>query len=71
MNQGWNPNQPTAYTPAPAQAGPPGQPDPGTAPAWAPPKPVTPLWANGNPQVWDEGWQHWGVWINDVFVPTY
>ncbi|CAN5617657.1 hypothetical protein BH09ACT7_BH09ACT7_53350 [soil metagenome] len=50
---------------------PPAGPDAGQPPAWAPPKPVPPLWANGAPQVWDEGWQHWGVWLNGVFVPTY
>jgi hypothetical protein len=32
---------------------------------------VDPSWANGNKQVWDKGWTHWGVWINDVFIPTY
>ena len=46
-------------------------PDPGSPPAWAPPQPVPPSWAAGNKQVWDDGWQHWGVWINGVFVPTY
>lgn len=56
------------WTPPPA---PPAGPHTGTPPAWAPPKPVDPLWAQGNPQVWDEGWQHWGVWVNGVFVPTY
>lgn len=30
-----------------------------------------PAWAMGNPQVWDDGWQHWGVWKNGVFIPTY
>lgn len=50
---------------------PPAAPNPGSAPSWAPPKPVDPMWANGNPQVWDEGWNHWGVWLNGVFVPTY
>jgi hypothetical protein len=58
--------------PAPGQpALPPAGPDAGTPPAWAPPKPVDPAWAAGNKQVWDEGWNHWGVWINGVFVPTY
>ena len=56
------------WTPPPV---PPAGPDAGTAPASAPPKPVDPAWAAGNPQVWDEGWQHWGVWLNGVFVPTY
>ncbi|MEW5809991.1 MAG: hypothetical protein AB1925_11085 [Actinomycetota bacterium] len=56
------------WTPPPA---PPAGPNVGTAPASAPPKPVDPTWAAGNPQVWDEGWQHWGVWLNGVFVPTY
>ncbi|MBV5243666.1 MULTISPECIES: hypothetical protein [Mycolicibacterium] len=56
------------WTPPPA---PPAGPNVGQAPAGAPPKPVDPLWANGQPQVWDEGWQHWGVWLNGVFVPTY
>ena len=50
---------------------PPAGPNPGSAPAWAPPKPVEPLWANGAQQVWDEGWNHWGVWMNGVFIPTY
>lgn len=50
---------------------PPAGPNTGTAPASAPPKPVDPVWAAGQPQVWDEGWQHWGVWLNGVFVPTY
>ncbi|MGE0216877.1 hypothetical protein [Mycolicibacterium sp.] len=50
---------------------PPAGPNTGQAPAWAPPQPVPPLWAQGNPQVWDEGWQHWGVWLNGVFIPTY
>ncbi|MFS0896393.1 hypothetical protein [Mycolicibacterium litorale] len=31
----------------------------------------SPAWANGNPQVWDQGWQRWGVWLNGVFVPTF
>lgn len=63
---GWTP------PPGPAQpALPPAGPDAGTPPAWAPPKPVDPTWAAGNKQVWDEGWNHWGVWINGVFVPTY
>ena len=56
------------WTPPPV---PPAGPNVGTAPAGAPPKPVDPVWANGQPQVWDEGWQHWGVWLNGVFVPTY
>ncbi len=43
----------------------------GLTPAWAPPKPVDPLWANGSQQVWDAGWQHWGVWMNGVFIPTF
>ncbi|MCV7015271.1 hypothetical protein [Mycolicibacterium madagascariense] len=64
-----------AAAPAPGQPGapvlPPAGPDAGTPPAWAPPKPVDPVWANGQPQVWDEGWNHWGVWENGVFVPTY
>jgi hypothetical protein len=50
---------------------PPAGPDASAPPAWAPPQPVAPLWANGSPQVWDAGWQHWGVWLNGVFVPTY
>jgi hypothetical protein len=28
-------------------------------------------WANGNQEVSDQGWQHWGVWINGVFVPQW
>jgi hypothetical protein len=31
----------------------------------------SPSWANGNQEVWDQGWQHWGVWINGVFVPRW
>ncbi|HZQ31787.1 MAG TPA: hypothetical protein VFB19_08640 [Mycobacterium sp.] len=50
---------------------PPAGPSPGSPPAWAPPKPVEPSWANGAQEVWDQGWQHWGVWMNGVFVPTY
>ncbi|SDD67587.1 hypothetical protein SAMN04488581_2797 [Mycolicibacterium neoaurum] len=57
--------------PHPMPPAPPAGPSVGTAPAWAPPKPVDPAWAQGNPQVWDSGWNHWGVWINGVFVPTY
>ena len=57
--------------PAPMPPVPPAGPSVGTAPAWAPPKPMDPAWAQGNPQVWDAGWNHWGVWINNVFVPTY
>lgn len=49
----------------------PAGPNAGTPPAWAPPKPVDPLWANGQQQVWDEGWNHWGVWVNGAFVPTF
>jgi hypothetical protein len=49
----------------------PAEPTPGTPPAWAPPKPVEPLWGNGQPVVWDQGWQHWGVWLNGAFVPTF
>ncbi|BBX70015.1 hypothetical protein [Mycolicibacterium psychrotolerans] len=56
------------WTPPPV---PPAGPSTGTPPASAPPKPVDPVWAAGNPQVWDQGWQHWGVWLNGVFVPTY
>ena len=50
---------------------PPAGPSVGTAPGWAPPKPVDPAWAHGSPQVWDNGWNHWGVWMNGVFIPTY
>ena len=50
---------------------PPAGPSVGTAPDWAPPKPVDPAWAQGNSQVWDSGWNHWGVWINGTFVPTF
>ena len=80
--EGWNPppappaGQDAVHPAAPAgwnppPAAPPAGPNEGTPPAWAPPKPVDPSWANGQPQVWDEGWQHWGVWLNGVFVPTY
>ncbi|ORB29948.1 hypothetical protein BST38_12455 [Mycolicibacterium parafortuitum] len=64
-----HPAAPAGWNPPPAA--PPAGPNEGTPPAWAPPKPVDPSWANGQPQVWDEGWQHWGVWLNGVFVPTY
>lgn len=40
-------------------------------PSWAPPKPAEPAWSMGNPQVWDAGWNHWGVWVNGTFVPTF
>ena len=56
------------YVPPPV---PPAGPNAGQPPAWAPPKPVDPIWANGSLQVWDEGWNHWGVWLNGVFIPTY
>ncbi|STZ74137.1 Uncharacterised protein [Mycolicibacterium fortuitum] len=49
----------------------PGGPNPAPPPAWAPPTPAPPTWGAGNPQVWDQGWQHWGVWMNGVFVPTF
>ena len=66
---------PAPWPPMPAQPAapplPPPGPDTGEPPAWAPPMPVPPAWAAGNPQVWDEGWQHWGVWMNGVFIPTY
>jgi hypothetical protein len=55
----------------PAQPVPPSGPSTGSPPSWAPPKPVDPLWANGQQQVWDNGWNHWGIWMNGVFVPTY
>ncbi|WP_076197406.1 hypothetical protein [Mycobacterium sp. GA-1841] len=64
-----------AWAPAPNQpmlaTAPPPGPNPGSPPAWAPPTPAQPAWAAGNPQVWDEGWHHWGVWMNGVFVPTF
>jgi len=50
---------------------PPAGPNPASPPAWAPPAPQPPVWSAGNRQVWDQGWQHWGVWINGVFVPTF
>ncbi|WP_137149229.1 hypothetical protein [Mycolicibacterium sp. CR10] len=56
------------WTPPPV---PPAGPSVGQPPAGAPPKPVQPLWAQGQPQVWDQGWQHWGVWLNGAFIPTY
>ena len=46
-------------------------PTPASPPAWAPPQPAPPAWAAGNKQVWDAGWQHWGVWVNGVFIPTF
>ncbi len=49
----------------------PGGPNPGPPPSWAPIAPPPPMWGAGNPQVWDEGWHHWGVWMNGVFVPTF
>lgn len=30
-----------------------------------------PMWGADNPQVWDQGWQHWAVWMNGVFVLTF
>lgn len=66
-----------APSPAPAPNQPmvamtiPGGPNPGQPPASAPPAPAPPMWGAGNPQVWDDGWQHWGVWMNGVFVPTF
>lgn len=60
-----------APAPAPPPPAPPAGPHPVSAPAWAPPKPVDPSWADGNKQVWDAGWNHWGVWMNGVFVPTF
>jgi hypothetical protein len=60
-----------AAQPAPPPPMPPAGPHTSAPPAWAPPKPVDPSWANGQPQVWDTGWNHWGVWLNGVFVPTY
>lgn len=63
--------QPAPPPPPPAPAAPPAGPNPGQPPAWAPPQPVPPVWANGNQQVWDQGWNHWGVWVNGVFVPTF
>jgi hypothetical protein len=78
MGPGWAPAPPppppaapAGYGTPPPPAAPPAGPDEGPPPAWAPPKPVDPVWANGNPQVWDKGWNHWGVWLNGVFVPTY
>ncbi|BBX16310.1 hypothetical protein [Mycolicibacterium duvalii] len=67
----WQPAQPANWAPPPPPPAPPAGPNTGTPPAWAPPKPVDPVWAAGNPQVWDEGWNHWGVWLNGVFVPTF
>ncbi len=57
--------------PAPMPPAPPAGPSVTSPPAWAPPQPVPPLWAQGNPQVWDSGWNHWGVWMNGAFVPTF
>jgi hypothetical protein len=58
--------------PGPAQpAVPPAGPSPSSAPMWAPAKPAQPAWSNGQAQVWDAGWNHWGVWMNDVFIPTF
>jgi hypothetical protein len=50
---------------------PPAGPDAASPPAWAPSQPAPPVWAAGNKQVWDAGWQHWGVWMNGVFIPTF
>lgn len=57
--------------PVPPPPVPPAGPTVASPPAWAPPKPVEPVWANGNPQVWDAGWNHWGVWVNGTFIPTF
>ncbi|AFM17685.1 hypothetical protein Mycch_2925 [Mycolicibacterium chubuense NBB4] len=62
-----SPYVPDYPTPAPA---PPGA-DIGSPPDWAPAKPVDPSWAADNRQVWDQNFQHWGVWMNGVFIPTY
>jgi len=68
---GANPPPPPAPGMPMVPPAPPAGPEPGTAPAWAPPQPVQPLWAADNKQVWDAGWNHWGVWMNGVFIPTY
>lgn len=57
--------------PVPPPPVPPAGPTVASPPAWAPPKPADPAWANGNPQVWDAGWNHWGVWVNGTFIPTF
>ncbi|MCX2713781.1 hypothetical protein [Mycolicibacterium sp. J2] len=57
--------------PVPMPPAPPAGPTVASPPAWAPPKPVDPVWANGNPQVWDAGWNHWGVWVDGTFIPTF
>lgn len=57
--------------PVPMPPAPPAGPTVASPPAWAPPKPVEPAWADGNPQVWDAGWNHWGVWVNGTFIPTF
>lgn len=58
------------WQPAPVPV-PPAGPTVASPPAWAPPKPAEPVWSNGAPQVWDAGWNHWGVWLNGTFIPTF
>ncbi|WP_197379264.1 hypothetical protein [Mycolicibacterium mengxianglii] len=43
-----------------------------TASAEGSPPPDPPAAASpSTPQAWDQGRQHWGVWINGIVVPTY
>ena len=59
--------EPTLPPPLPAEQGP-YQPA-AAAPAWAPPQPTQPVWAHGNPVVWDDHYKSWGLWINGFFLP--
>ena len=61
----------TANAVMPVPPGPPPGPTVTGPPSWAPPRPAQPVWSNGVPQVWDAGWNHWGVWMNGTFIPTF
>lgn len=54
--------EPAPPPPLPAEA------TPVDVPAWAPKKPPQPVWAQGTPVVWDQGWGRWGMWINGSFL---
>lgn len=55
------PAPPAWYTPRPAYA-------PPYAPQNVPPPPPWPSWSS-QPPMWDNGFQHWGVWLSGVWVP--
>jgi hypothetical protein len=69
-NMSWNPTTgacklppapPAWYTPPPAYA-------PSFAPQDVPPPPPWPAWAPQAP-MWSNGYQHWGVYVGNVWVP--